>query len=356
MRRIVPVILSGGSGTRLWPLSRKDGPKQFLALVAARTMLQDTLLRARAVGAQVQAPIIVCNEAHRFLVAEQARAAGVAPATIVLEPVGRNTAPAVAAAAAAAAVDGGDPILLVLPADHVIRDTDAFVEAVGHAVAAAETGALVTFGIVPDKPEIGYGYILKGASQGRHSALERFVEKPDRATAESFLASGDYLWNSGMFVFRAADYLEELERLAPEMAAACAAAVESAETGADFTHLGEAFARCPADSIDYAVMEKTDRAAVVELDAGWSDVGSWDALHAVLEKDADGNAILGDVIAEDCRGCYIAARSRLVAAIGLEDCVVVEMGDVVLVTPRAHSQHTKRIVEALKAGGRGEVL
>jgi mannose-1-phosphate guanylyltransferase/mannose-6-phosphate isomerase len=250
---------------------------------------------------------------------------------------------------------GDDLLLLVLPADHVIAATCAFVEAVWRAAAAAEEGRLVTFGIVPDRPETGYGYLLKGKSLGGHLELERFVEKPDRETAEVFVESGRYLWNSGMFVFRAGDYLDELRRLAPEMAAACAAAVESAETDADFTRLGEAFTRCPADSIDYAVMEKTDRAAVVELEAGWSDVGSWDALHDVLEKDGDGNALVGDVLAEDCRGSYIAARSRLVAAVGLEDIVVVETGDAVLVTPRARSQDVKRIVDAPKSAGRREV-
>lgn len=352
MPQIIPVILAGGSGTRLWPLSRALLPKQFLELVTGRTMLQDTLLRAQAVSAHAEAPIIVCNEAHRFLVAEQARGLGVEPQRIVLEPAARNTAPAVAAAAELArraAPADTDPILLVLPADHVVLDTQAFVDAVGRAIGAAQTGALVTFGIVPDEPETGYGYILKGESRGEYSVLERFVEKPDRATAETFLASGDYVWNSGMFLFSAGTYLAELGAHAPAMLQACTAAVAGAVVEADFTRLGEAFVNCPADSIDYAVMEKTHRAAVVELDAGWSDVGSWAAVHEIVPKDDAGNALVGEVIAEECRGCYIAARSRLVAAVGLEDLVVIETQDAVLVVPRARSQDVKRIVEKLVA-------
>jgi mannose-1-phosphate guanylyltransferase/mannose-6-phosphate isomerase len=320
---LTPIVLSGGSGTRLWPLSRELHPKQLLPLVIDRTLLQETLLRTSGLNSttrRVAPPIVVCNEAHRFLVAEQLREIGTGAQTIALEPAGRNTAPAVAVAALlaqAAAPAGADPILLVLPADHVILDTGAFVAAVEAAVEAAEAeGRLVTFGIVPNKPETGYGYLLKGASRGRWSLLEAFVEKPDLATAERYVESGRYLWNSGMFVFSASAYLEELGRHAPAMLEKCRAALVAAEHGEDFTHLGAAFLECPADSIDYAVMEKTRNAAVVALDAGWSDVGSWSALHAVLEKDAYGNVLRGDVIAKGCTNSYVAAHNRLVATVG----------------------------------------
>jgi len=298
MQGIVPVILSGGSGTRLWPLSRELEPKQLLPLVTDRTLLQDTLLRTQALAAdRLLPPIVVCTEAHRFLVAGQCREIGVQPRAIVLEPAGRNTAPAVAVAALLAGAEGdsdrgreaapteANPILLVLPADHVILDTGAFVAAVEVAMEAAAVGKLVTFGVVPDRPETGYGYLLKGEAHGGWSQLMHFVEKPDLPTAQEYLASGRYLWNSGMFLFTARAYLDELERLAPEMLAKCRAAVAAADRDADFTRLGAAFLECPADSIDYAVMEKARNAAVVPLDAGWSDVGSWAALHAVLDKE-----------------------------------------------------------------------
>jgi mannose-1-phosphate guanylyltransferase/mannose-6-phosphate isomerase len=359
---ITPIVLSGGSGTRLWPLSRELHPKQLLPLVIDRTLLQETLLRTRGLDSatrRVAPPIVVCNEAHRFLVAEQLREIDASPQTIVLEPAGRNTAPAVAVAALlaqASAPTGVDPILLVLPADHVILDTGAFVAAVEAAVEAAEAeGRLVTFGIVPNKPETGYGYLLTGASRGRWSLLDAFVEKPDLATAERYVESGRYLWNSGMFVFLASAYLEELGRHAPAMLEKCRAAIAAAERGEDFTHLGAAFLECPADSIDYAVMEKTRNAAVVALDAGWSDVGSWSALHAVLEKDADGNVLRGDVIAKGCTNSYVAAHGRLVATVGLDGIVVVETPDSVLVMAASHAQRVKEVVDALKAAGRDEV-
>jgi mannose-1-phosphate guanylyltransferase/mannose-6-phosphate isomerase len=357
---IIPIVLSGGSGTRLWPLSRELHPKQLLALVTERTLLQETLLRTRRFGAgDAVSPIVVCNESHRFLVAEQLRQIDSTPRAIVLEPAGRNTAPAVAVAALlaqAAAPAGVDPILLVLPADHVILDPRAFAAAVEAAVEAAESeGRLVTFGIVPDKPETGYGYLLKGASRGRWSLLEAFVEKPDLATAERYVESGRYLWNSGMFVFSASAYLEELGRHAPAMLEQSGAAIAGAERGEDFTRLGPAFLECPADSIDYAVMEKTRNAAVVALDAGWSDVGSWSALHEVLEKGAAGNVLRGDVIAEGCTNSYVAAHGRLVAAVGLDGIIVVETPDAVLVMAAEHSQRIKQVVDALKAAGRDEV-
>ena len=360
---VIPVILSGGAGTRLWPLSRELRPKQFLPLVSERTMLQETYLRTRALG-NLRPPIVVCNEEHRFLVAEQMRQIDVAPQTIVLEPVGRNTAPAVAIAAwvalssppAAAAEPSGqpdpasDPLLLVLPADHVINDPERFADAVEAAAEAARGGDLVTFGVVPTRAETGYGYLRVGApaGEGRWRRLEQFVEKPDRAAAEDYVASGDYLWNSGMFVLSARRYLAELERHAPAMAAACRRAAETATVEREFTRLGDAFSSCPADSIDYAVMEKTDRAAVVPLDAGWSDVGSWPALHEILEKDASGNVLRGDVIAEGCRECYIASSTRLVAAVGVEGYVIVETNDAVLVMPHARAQDVKSVVEAVR--------
>ncbi|HEY1899910.1 MAG TPA: mannose-1-phosphate guanylyltransferase/mannose-6-phosphate isomerase [Steroidobacteraceae bacterium] len=352
---LIPVILSGGAGTRLWPLSRELYPKQLLALLGSRTMLQQTALRVG--GLECAAPVVVCNEAHRFLVAEQLRALKITPRAIVLEPFGRNTAPAIALAAHAALQDSGDvdPVLLVLPADHVIRDTAVFQQAVRTALPAAEQGQLVTFGIVPGTPETGYGYIQRGEPQGAVYRIARFVEKPDLPRAQEFLAAQDYYWNSGMFLFRAARYLSELARLAPEMAAACRAAFEGGQADLDFTRVArEAFERCPSDSIDYAVMEKTSGAVMVPLDAGWSDVGSWSALHAASEADADGNVSQGDVLQEDSAGCYLYAESRLVAIVGLQDHVVVETKDAVLVAPLNRVQDVKKLVNRLKEQGRYE--
>jgi len=345
---VIPVILSGGSGTRLWPLSRKLKPKQFLPLVTDNSLLQDTLLRLQGLENQVEAPIVVCNEAHRFVVAEHLREIDVEPRAIVLEPEGRNTAPAVAVAALLAAEAGNDAILLVLPADHVIRDAETFCNAIETAISVAAAGKLVTFGIVPDKPETGYGYIRRGEDQGEWAVLDEFVEKPDLDTAERYVQSGQYLWNSGMFVLSAADYLHELAQHAPAMVDACRAAVAGAQVDRDFTRLGDAFLGCPADSIDYAVMEKTDRAVVVPLAAGWSDVGSWAALHEILDKDAQGNVLRGDVIVESVQDSYISSAGRLIAAIGLEGVVVVETEDTVLVMSKAQSQRIKRTVDALE--------
>ncbi|WP_369976985.1 mannose-1-phosphate guanylyltransferase/mannose-6-phosphate isomerase [Xanthomonas bundabergensis] len=351
MSDVLPIILSGGSGTRLWPLSRESYPKQFLPLVGEHSMLQATWLRAAPVAGH--APIVVANEEHRFVAAEQLQQIGVKPQSILLEPKGRNTAPAIAVAALEATRNGADPLLLVLPSDHVIRDEAAFQAAVRAAATAAEQGKLVTFGIKPTAPETGYGYIKAGAGNGV-SAVERFVEKPDLATAQGYLASGEYYWNSGMFLFRASRYLEELRRFQPAIADACAKAWDAAKRDADFTRLDkDAFAASPSDSIDYAVMEKTADAVVVPLDAGWNDVGSWSALLEVSPQDAQGNAHHGDVIEIDCRNTY-AYGSRLIAMVGLQDVVVVETDDAVLVGHRDRIQEVKEIVARIKASGRSE--
>jgi mannose-1-phosphate guanylyltransferase / mannose-6-phosphate isomerase len=360
---ITPVILSGGAGTRLWPLSRELYPKQLLPLTSQRTMLQETVLRLQ--GLPVTGPVIVCNEAHRFLVAEQLRQLQAKPLATVLEPAGRNTAPAIALAAhaalAAAAQAAGadavlDPVLLVLPADHVIRDVAAFQQAVQRALAAAQSGQLATFGVVPLIPETGYGYIQRGAAASAGAyRIARFVEKPEAERAQQFLTSGEYYWNSGMFMFRAQRYLEELARFAPEIARVCAAAWGAAKADLDFTRVdAKIFEACPADSIDYAVMEKTTDAVVVPLDAGWSDVGSWSALHEATDADACGNVTHGDIVIEDTHGSYLHAQSRLVAAVGLKDHVVVETKDAVLVAPRARVQDVKKLVQQLKKNGRYE--
>ncbi|MEV5117301.1 MAG: mannose-1-phosphate guanylyltransferase/mannose-6-phosphate isomerase [Stenotrophomonas indicatrix] len=351
MSNIQPVILSGGSGTRLWPLSREAYPKQFLPLAGEETMLQATWQRVAPIAAR--GPLVIANEEHRFVAAEQLQQVGAEPAAIILEPVGRNTAPAIAVAALEATRDGSDALLLVLPSDHVISDEAAFRTAVQAAAGAAEAGKLVTFGIVPTGPETGYGYIKAADGQGAR-AVERFVEKPDLDTATGYVASGQYYWNSGMFLFKASRYLQELERLQPAMLAACRAAWQSARRDADFTRLDkDAFTAVPSDSIDYAVMEKTADAVVVPLDAGWNDVGSWTALRDVSQQDGDGNAHQGDVIAIDCRNTYAYAQ-RLVALVGLDDVIVVETDDAVLVGKGDRMQEVKTVVAQLKAGGRSE--
>lgn len=352
--RLLPVILSGGSGTRLWPMSRAALPKQFLPLVSQDSMLQDTLRRLGGI-ADLAAPLVVCNEEHRFLVAEQLRQIGQPAGAILLEPVGRNTAPAVALAAITALRQEDDAILLVLPADHVINDVAAFHAALAKARAAAEQGALVTFGIKPDCPHTGYGYIKRSAGSDGIAAVERFVEKPDAQTAAGFVASGDYLWNSGMFVFRASVYLAELERLQPAMVAACRAALAAAQNDLDFTRLDKAaFAACPSDSIDYAVMEHTPNAKVVGGDFGWSDVGSWSALWDVGHKDDAGNVCNGDVLLDGVANSYVRADSRMVAVLGLSDVVVVETADAVMVAHKDKVQDVKNIVAQLNQSGRSE--
>ncbi|GGK11762.1 mannose-1-phosphate guanylyltransferase/mannose-6-phosphate isomerase [Luteimonas terricola] len=353
MIQLQPVLLSGGSGTRLWPLSREAYPKQFLALAGEHTMLQDTWLRVAPLDAL--APIVVANEEHRFLAGEQLRQVGVEAAAIMLEPVGRNTAPAIAAAALQATAAGADPLLLVLPSDHVVRDADAFRAAVREATPAAEGGALVTFGIVAEAPETGFGYIQAGPGEGVREVL-RFVEKPDAATAQGYLDAGGYYWNSGMFLFRASRYLEELGRFRPEMLDAVRKAFESAARDGDFVRLDrDAFATAPSDSIDYAVMERTDRAMVLPVDIGWNDVGSWSALWAVSPQDADGNAHHGEVIAVDSRGSYVWSR-RMVALVGVEDLVVVETDDAVLVAKKDRVQQVKEVVARLKADDRSHAV
>ena len=351
---MIPVILSGGSGTRLWPLSRQAYPKQFLALAGEDTMLQATWQRVAELASA--APLVVANEDHRFMVAEQLRELGCTPAAIVLEPVGRNTAPAIAVAALQATADGTDPLLLVLPSDHVIADAAGFRAAVAAATPAAQNGKLVTFGIVPTAAETGYGYIQAVAGgDAPVRAVARFVEKPDAATAAQYLASGQYFWNSGMFLFQASRYLAELERHAPAMLAACRKAFAAAARDADFVRLDKAaFAACPSDSIDYAVMEKTADAAVLPIDVGWNDVGSWSALWEVAQQDGDGNAHHGDVIALDCRDTLAWGDHRLVAMIGLRDIVVVDSDDALLVAHKDHVQEVKEVVARLKAEGRSE--
>lgn len=358
-RSLIPVLLSGGSGTRLWPLSRELKPKQFLSLVSERSLLQETVQRALALGEFVRSPLLICNEAHRFIAAEQLRAAGISPPTIVLEPVGRNTAPAVTVAALdalRATAGDDDPLLLVLPADHVVLDAAAFAAAVAAAVEAAEAGYLVTFGVVPDRPETGYGYIQSGPSHGRWSEVARFVEKPDRATAQTYVESGRYSWNSGMFVFSARTFLAEVERCTPGLVERCSHALATADRDRDFTRLGAEFRECPSISIDHAVMEKTVRAAVVPLAAGWNDIGSWTALHDVLPRDEQGNAATGDVMLRACRDSYVASTGRYVAAIGLHGIVVVETADAVLVVAREHCQSVKDVVTELKAAQRQELV
>jgi len=352
---IHPVILCGGSGTRLWPLSRADYPKQLLRLIGDNTMLQDTAMRFARPG--FAPPLLLCNESHRFILAEQMREIGTAPARIVLEPVGRNTAPAAAIAALMLTAQDSEALMLISPADHIIADPDGLTAAIRDAAPLAATGSLVTFGVTPDAPETGFGYIRRGAAiaGGPCHILDRFVEKPDKQRAKEYIASGDYLWNSGMFLFSAARYLEDLERCRPDLLGACRAALAEADAEQDFLRLAkEPFAAMTGDSIDYAVMEDCDQAAVMPIDVGWSDVGSWRALWQVTARDADDNFIEGDVIALDCTSSYIRSDGPLIAALGLEDIAVVATRDAILVAPKDKAEAVKDVVAALSAAGRSE--
>ncbi|CRY90917.1 mannose-1-phosphate guanylyltransferase/mannose-6-phosphate isomerase [Synechococcus sp. WH 8103] len=357
---LIPVILCGGTGTRLWPLSRASYPKQYWPLSGDgdATLMQQTQQRLEGLDG-LEAPLLICNEDHRFIVAEQMRQIGIEPSAILLEPMGRNTAPAVTVAALQATAGGQDPLLLVLAADHLIRDAKQFRQAVDAGRSAAEAGRLVTFGIVPTAPETGYGYIeaaehFSGESL-REVPIARFVEKPDRATAEQFLATGRFTWNSGMFLFRASAMLAELERLAPEVVSCCRAALEQDAADLDFLRLErEAFAKCPNVAIDVAVMEKTELGSVLPLDAGWSDVGSWSALWETADRDGDGNVLQGRVINKGSRNCYLRSEHRLVVGLGIENLVVVETDDAVLIAERSKAQEIKSVVKQLEADGSPE--
>ena len=357
--KIYPVILSGGSGSRLWPLSRAALPKQLLPLVSERTMLQDTVLRV-AGWPDIAPPLIVCGDDHRFLVAEQLRQIDITPTAILLEAQGRNTAPAVAVAAHYLLLHDADALMLVLPADHLILDPAAFQNAVMLAAAAVGTSALATFGIVPSMAETGYGYIRRGAAidaSGRCFAVEQFVEKPDRETADGFVADPRYSWNSGMFLFRAQIYLDELQRLQPDIAACCKSAVDDAYSDLSFCRLNEAaYAACPALSIDFAMMEHTRHAIVIPVDIGWSDVGSWSALSEIQDGNADENVLQGDVYADHVQNSLIRAESRFVAVIGLDNVVVVETRDAVLIVSKDQVQRVKNVVDFLQQKKRSEHL
>lgn len=356
--KIYPVILSGGLGTRLWPLSREALPKQLLSLASDKSLLQETVLRLQCLP-DVADPLLVCNHGHRFLVAEQLRELGVNPLAIFLEPVGRNTAPAIAAAAHELLKRDENAVMLVLPADHLIRDMAAFHEAIARAGHAVSEGNLVSFGIVPDAPETGYGYIRRGQPLDQEGVyrVDRFVEKPDEPTASAYLAEGGYYWNSGMFLFQAKSYLSELEAVRPDIAQASLAAVESGQADLDFFRLDKtAFQSCPSESIDYAVMERTNKAVVVPIDIGWSDIGSWSALWDTGSKDADGNVLRGDVFAAGVSNSFVRAESRIVAVLGISDAVIVETRDAVLVAHKDSAQEVKKVVEHLKATGRSEHL
>ncbi len=354
---IHPVILSGGSGTRLWPMSRTLYPKQLLSLLGHDSLLQQTVRRV-ADRQGFASPLLVANEEHRFIIAEQLREIAGVPRALLLEPFGRNTAPAACIAALALTEAEPDPLMLVMPSDHAIGDLAAFADAVERAAAAARAGALVSFGIAPQRAETGYGYIRRGGElDGAKGvfAVAEFVEKPGPEQAEAYVASGEHSWNSGIFLFPARVYLDELERLRPDMVAACRNALATAQRDSDFVRLGrEAFAACESDSIDYAVMEHTRRAAIVPVSMGWSDVGSWDALWEMGAKDQHGTSIEGNVIAEDTRNCYLRSEAGLVAAIGIEDLVVVATADAVMVAPRNRTQDVKKLVARLVKDRRDE--
>lgn len=351
---MIPVILAGGTGSRLWPLSRMLYPKQFIPLTAKDSLLQETLKRLSPL--EKRNPIIVCNEAHRFMVAEQCRQIGLAPSAIILEPAVRNTAPAIALAAMEVRSNHEDDVMLVLPADHVINASERFFQTIREGIEIAQNGFLVTFGIVPRKPETGYGYIRMGARTEKGGfKVDRFVEKPDYQRAQAYVTDGGYLWNSGMFMFKASAYLEELDTCQPDIFKACEKAMHGLSKDIDFTRVdAAAFIDCPEDSIDYAVMEKTDKAIVLPLDTEWSDVGSWSALWEIADKDQDGNACFGDVITHECINTYIRAEKKLIAALGVEELVIVESDDAFMVAHKDRVQDVKKIIKQLKRQGRSE--
>lgn len=350
---IYPVVLAGGSGSRLWPMSRELYPKQFLSLVGEKTLLQETLERLR--GLETAPPVLICNESHRFIAAEQLRQVGLLDHNIILESAGRNTAPAIALAALTVLNTDKDALLLVLAADHAIADAEAFQAAVRQASPFAEFGELITFGIVPTHAETGYGYIRRGEAKDALFTVAQFVEKPDSATAINYVASGDYYWNSGMFLFRADRYLEELQVYCPDIFEACVAAMQDTQPDLDFIRLNaEAFEKCPSESVDYAVMEKTSRALVVPLDAGWNDVGAWSALWELGEKDIQGNVCKGDVIHHQTENTYVYAENVLVTTVGLKDMVIVQTKDAILVADKHQVQDVKSVVAELKIKSRKE--
>ncbi|CAG8998559.1 MAG: Mannose-1-phosphate guanylyltransferase RfbM [Candidatus Celerinatantimonas neptuna] len=352
---ILPVIMCGGSGSRLWPLSRNEFPKQFLSLVSKQTMLQDTV--SRLDGLETFDPLFICNEQHRFIVAEQLNQKNISTSGILLEPVGRNTAPAIALAALKEISEGRDPLLLVLAADHVIYQEDVFRQAVQSAEQLAKQGKLVTFGVIPNEPHTGYGYIRRGDAIHKGFYVAEFVEKPDLKTAEQYLLSGDYFWNSGMFLFKASQYLKELRCFRPDILTVCESAFYKATMDLDFIRINKSvFESCPVESIDYAVMEKTQSAVVIPFNAGWSDVGSWSSLWDVSDKDKQGNTLRGDVLTEQTFNSYIYSQDRLVAAVGVSDVVIVETKDAVLVADKNKVQQVKQVVAQLKNLGRSEHL
>lgn len=355
--QIYPVILSGGSGTRLWPMSRTALPKQLLPLASKQTMLQETVSRLKHIP-DIADPILICNNDQRFLVAEQLREIDITPKALFLEPFGRNTAPAVAIAALSLSQKDPNALMLVLPADHLIKDAKQFGAMVKKAAEAADKDSMVTFGIVPSGPETGYGYIQRGdeLNNGCYK-VARFVEKPDLKKAKTFIESGDFYWNSGMFLFKAGSYLTELKKFQPEIEKICREAIDKSAKDLDFCRINEeVFTKCPSESIDYAVMEHTDQAVVVPVDIGWSDIGSWSALWEVGEKDADGNVIRGDVYTDGVKNSYIRADRRMIAAIGLEDVVIIETTDALLVAHKNKVQDVKKVVEHLKSADRTEYI
>ena len=350
---MIPVIMSGGSGTRLWPLSRKNKPKQFLSLFGEQSLFQDTLSRLSGLE-KLEAPIIVCNDEHRFLVAEQLHEINSQTAKIMLEPCARNTAPAIAIAALQAKSQGDDPVMLVLAADHIIHNHEAFHNAINQANLAAQQGKVVTFGIIPDSAHTGYGYI-EAQSKTSLSKVTAFVEKPNKQTAERYIESGNYYWNSGMFVFKASTILNEFELFAPEMLLSCQHALARAKTDLDFIRLDhDAFSACPSDSLDYTVMEKTDKAVVIALDAGWSDVGSWSSLWDNHDKDVHNNVLVGDVILEEVSNSYIHSEHRLVSVLGVDNLIVVETPDAVMIADKGKAENIKTIVTKLQSASRDE--